>query len=188
MPLSDPHSLSGKVYEKDGTTAVVGATVTAFDVTKQKWIEPTKIATTNAAGEYTLDAADINGGYDNGDEIQIVVIGTRVTGDERHTIDTDVGSHEKDIIIRHGVAHCGGVHAKCIVVSNSTESTKPMYVDLYNRSETSRILRIWCEAGQTEVVSIPDRGMWFKGGICVEYEDDTAGRIDCKIVTDTVEE
>lgn len=64
--LSTPYSLSGYIYDSDGTTPIVGASISFTNQNSSEVIYAT--STTN--GEYQQDAANFASGYYNNDTIQ----------------------------------------------------------------------------------------------------------------------
>jgi len=98
MPIT-PYTISGTVTldgsNKQGAkvyASIRGQPVPAFD-------EGTTVAYTNSSGQYTLDLANIAGGYSDGDTVQVVCeIGDIVTK-STHTVDTDTGSGTVDFAI-----------------------------------------------------------------------------------------
>lgn len=101
MPLGNPYPISGTVNDVDLSLAS-GATVTAFNETKNTEMNEAYNATTNSDGEYTIDASDICD-YDNGDVIVLLAylessdVNDKRTVIYRTTIDTDEGSEEKNL-------------------------------------------------------------------------------------------
>lgn len=71
MPVSS-YLIGGHFYDVDGSTALRGATVTLRNLNTNEYLAAAKTVVTNAAGEYTLDAANFTTDYIDGDPIQVL--------------------------------------------------------------------------------------------------------------------
>lgn len=178
MPMPS-YPVSGKVYDLDGTTVLVGAKVTAHDSTTHDWIKSDAIVTTNALGEYTLDLNNFQKGYSNADKIQIVVYDTNHTkcGEARHTVNTVVGSLEQDLYMHSGEPVFDNTYVNGGVVTN--DSASAIRVDFYDRYNDVIIFSVKCGANTSILVpSDPSkRGIFFQGGVCRICGTETGGAI-----------
>ena len=64
-----PFTVAGYVYDNDLTTLMTSGTVVAYNATTNT---QTSAVTINAQGEYTLNLANLSGGYSTGDEIHLI--------------------------------------------------------------------------------------------------------------------
>lgn len=185
-----PYPISGHVYGRNGSTAVSGATVTLYNVTQGKWLPGDSVATTNSSGEYSIDPANIVGGYENSDAIQIIAWNSELTYsmNYRHTIDTDTGSLEKDLVLHIGEPINGTAQLIAAVATNNTAGG--LYVHLYDRENDHVRITIEVPAGDTKHVyfGYGRLGYRFDGGICPVYESETGGEIEVMLKTDTAAE
>lgn len=175
-----PYPISGKVYDLDGSTALANATVTCYNVTQGKWLPSDKFATTNSSGEYAIDLANIPGGYENSDLIQVVAWNSQRTYSMNHrfTVNTGTGSEEKDLYLHVGGPVNGSANVCGATVTNSTAGG--LYVHLYDRKNDHKILPIECPAGDTKHLHFGygRAGYFFEGGICPVYESETSGEVE----------
>jgi hypothetical protein len=176
---SAPYPISGTVKDVDGSTALKDVTVTLYNVTKEKWLNASDAGVSDASGHYTLDLANIIGGYEDDDKLQVVAMdstGTKVM-EFRHTVDTDTGSLSQDIVMHPGIAVCSTCRLTTAVVANSHSGG--LYVDFYDRKNDTLIMRVEVPAGDTVPLHFgyARSGKLFDGGICIIYEDTTAGRL-----------
>lgn len=82
-----PFPIDGTVYDTDGTTALASVKVTI----RNERTNETLSDTTDSAGAYTLDCANLASQYANGDTISIFVIYTTYEDYEERVIDVDDG-------------------------------------------------------------------------------------------------
>ena len=86
--LTTPYLLVGQVYESDGTTLAVGASVTATNLRTSELLYDT----VNSYGWFAnIDAGNFPSGYINGDTIQITASKGTDSGSTLIQIDTSVG-------------------------------------------------------------------------------------------------
>ena len=93
--LTTPYSLSGHIYDSDGTTPIVGANITFTNQNSSEVIYAT--STTN--GEYQQDAANFPSGYYNADTIQYYTVYGTQTNTTTAPIDTSGGGTSLNIIL-----------------------------------------------------------------------------------------
>jgi len=95
MAIDLPYPVRGTVYSSDGTTAM-GAGVIVY---LRNESSNEKISTlTDSDGKYFLDAANLAGGYNNGDILTVFVIYSNYEASESHTISGE-GGYEQDLIL-----------------------------------------------------------------------------------------
>jgi len=126
-----PFPISGKVYDVDGSSVVGNIKVVAYDYTKDKSVE----TTTNSSGEYTLDLANIPGGYDLTDTIYLYAYTNGKHGVVRAILSSSDTSWEQDIYLKEGelvlwdckvisiLASCGDAKS-VMLVEKETERIK----------------------------------------------------------------
>ncbi len=93
--LTTPYSLSGHVYDSDGTTGIVGANITFTNQNSSEVI----YATSTMNGEYQEDAANFPSGYFNGDTIVYYTTYNTQTNTTTVKINVSGGGTPLDIIL-----------------------------------------------------------------------------------------
>jgi len=93
--LTTPYSLSGHVYDSDGTTGIVGANITFTNQNSSETI----YATSTVNGEYQQDAANFPSGYFNGDTILYYTTYNTQTNTTTAQINVSSGGTPLDIIL-----------------------------------------------------------------------------------------
>ena len=93
--LTTPYSLSGHIYDSDGTTPIVGANITFTNQNSSDVIYAT--STTN--GEYQQDAANFPSGYFDADAIQYYTVYGTQTNTTIAPIDTSGGGTSLNIVL-----------------------------------------------------------------------------------------
>ena len=94
-----PYPVSGVIYDTDGTTELSGCVVGARNITSGVFLPAVSNYVTASNGQYTIDLANLTGGYDNGDVVEILVYNPT---SKRYyiyetVISTSAGLEEKDI-------------------------------------------------------------------------------------------
>jgi len=92
-----PYSISGHIFDTNGTTAINRAIVSAYNMTTGEYLPLTSICVTNSAGEYAIDCANFPNSYTNGDIIEVLVWRDCNYSRYQTTISTDSMVEEKDI-------------------------------------------------------------------------------------------
>lgn len=159
---------SGIISDVDGTTAMEGATVTAYNCTKHEWLPDDMKGTTNAAGEYIIDLANFPTDYSDGDKVHILAYYGNKHIDVRHTIDIGVGSFEQNMYLHDGEPWLMDTRIEAIHVSNENAAAK--YVDIYDRYNDARRIRISVGIGQSHSIYFGKKGFLCQDGICIVYE------------------
>ena len=93
--LSTPYSLSGKIYDSDGTTSIVGANIT---FTNQNSSEVVYCDST-ANGEYQQDAANFASGYYDADVIKYHTTYNTQNNTTTAPIDVSAGGTSLNIVL-----------------------------------------------------------------------------------------
>ena len=96
--LTIPYSLSGHIYDSDGTTPIVGANIT---FTNQNTSEVVYCDSTSG-GEYQQDAANFPSGYYDGDTIQYYVVYNTQNNTTTAPIDVSGGGTSLNIVLSAG--------------------------------------------------------------------------------------
>jgi len=97
--LTTPYSLSGHIYDSDGTTPIIGANVTFTNQNSSEVI----YATSTANGEYQQDAANYPSGYYNADTIQYYTVYGTQTNTTTAPISISAGGTSLNIVLSHAV-------------------------------------------------------------------------------------
>lgn len=98
VALTTPYSLSGKIYDSDGTTPIVGANIT---FTNQNSSEVIYYDSTSG-GEYQQDAANFPSGYYDGDSIQYYTTYNTQNNTTTAAIAVSGGGTSLDIVLSAG--------------------------------------------------------------------------------------
>ena len=93
--LTTPYSLSGHVYDSDGTTGIVGANITFTNQNSSEVI----YATSTVNGEYQQDAANFLSGYFDGDTILYYTTYNTQTNTTTAKINVSGGGTPLDIVL-----------------------------------------------------------------------------------------
>ena len=93
--LTTPYSLSGHIYDSDGTIPIVGANITFTNQNSSEVIYAT--STTN--GEYQQDAANFASGYFDADTIQYYTVYGTQTNTTTASIDTSGGGTSLNMVL-----------------------------------------------------------------------------------------
>jgi len=92
------YNVSGKVYASDGSTAFPDVEVIVRNTTTNSEISDT----TDSNGDYSVDLADLSGGYDNGDSLEITANLGSFYNQETATVNTGVGSTTQNLTLATG--------------------------------------------------------------------------------------
>lgn len=102
-----PFPISGIVYDINGSTALSNVNVNLYSETNEEQLSTSHQGTTNAAGEYTIDGANLSSGVSNSDILVIVTTKTNSTRnttkikEHRFTADTSQGYYEKNLTLTY---------------------------------------------------------------------------------------
>lgn len=184
-----PYVISGYVYElvTGSGTAYQNAKVYVYNVTNGNYIH----ATSNVSGQYQIDLADQTvatntDGYTIGDKLQLYFIdadGNRSICYRHTTASGDGGAWSKNgylhntkvITFRENSSSLAEIIPGCvvsgIVVSNRMPASRSIW--LYDRTYDNPIARVECPSDDTISINFGTDGLYFDGGICVDYEIDT---------------
>lgn len=166
----------------DGTTNLENVEVTAYNSRTGEWIKESGRVLTNAAGEYTLDAANfVVNGWVTGDVLYVIftktgatdqngVAGVRKYMEYRVTISGASGTRNANM--HWGEAFLGNTHVRAVSAANHTATAGR--VDIYERNGDSKRISLEVPANNTTPYdNHSDDGIWFRGGCAVIYSSDT---------------
>ena len=92
------YNVSGKVYASDSSTPFPDVEVIVRNTTTNSEI----LDTTDSNGDYSIDLADLSGGYDNGDSLEITANLGSFYKQETATVNTGVGSTTQNLTLATG--------------------------------------------------------------------------------------
>jgi len=92
------YNVSGKVYASDSSTPFPDVEVIVRNTTTNSEI----LDTTDSNGDYSVDLADLSGGYDNGDSLEITANLGSFYNQETATVNTGVGSTTQNLTLATG--------------------------------------------------------------------------------------
>ena len=176
MPLHDPYVISGVIYNTD-ETVLEDAAVKIENLTSGDYVT----TSTNAQGEYTLDASDFTSGYTDGDTIYVFANIKNKSEWYKTSIDTANGSEEKDLYLKNFP-----IRWRPKVASN--KSAPKFYVYSYNLTNVDQnntryitfediageeLMRVSIQPDETISQSFSP-GIFFTGAVRV-LEDGTGG-------------
>ena len=182
MP-SPPYTVSGTIYDIDGSTKLLAAQVTAYNVTTK---EKTSV-TSDVSGNFILSLSNLASGYTLGDRIVLSVqygggssSAVRSLSKRRTTADGDNGVWEVGNLVLHEGGEAWGT---CYIAfaHHSNSSSGGLYVDFYDRENDVRVFRIECPAGDSESIFPSWPGIKMDGGYIRIFESETAG--ESKVLT-----
>lgn len=162
-----PFAVSGIVYDVDGSTALEGVKVGAYNQTNAEWLPSSAQSTTNSNGEYTIDLANFNSGWSSGD---IIYVYAKIEGKNavmRAIIGGGDSSWGDDLYLKEGelVAHSTITEmSKVASVCASTGSDQSISIIEIESGRTPILLNVSANETKTYTAGKPDiklrQGYW----------------------------
>lgn len=184
MAARNPYPLTGIVYDTDGTTALVNATVRLIFVKKNDGtlVNEYKEWVTASDGSFSCNLADsdFDTDYDTGSKVQLVVYTGNKSTERRHTV-VAAGGHDFGSMYAHytkAILHDMKLMAG--VIANTTAGG--LRVDLYDRTNDDKIASMEILAGDSQPFNFSFLGLYFAGGVCVIRESDASGSLEVSLV------
>lgn len=175
LGLRTPYPVDGRIYDQNGSTAVNGATVVILNITSQEKIS----GSTDAAGDFLLDLANLTSGYLIGDRIQITAFYGDGSGrrslSKRYTL-AGTSYSAGNFVLHSGEEPFGTCHITFVSLTNSTAGG--LYVDFYDRSNDVKVFRIECLGGYYADFGIGYLGKRMDGGFIRVFESNTSGELE----------
>lgn len=127
--LTTPYSLSGHIYDSDGTTPIIGASISFTNQNSSEVI----YATSTSNGEYQQDAANFASGYYDNDTIQYQTTYFTQSNTTTANINVSTGGTLLDIVLSTGTGGASNITAEIgsryIKWSWISSGTVAVYID-----------------------------------------------------------
>lgn len=170
MPTSS-FPITGKIYDRDGSTVINGVTVIVFDVT----LGQKTSVTTNVLGEFIADLSNLASAWTEGDKLQITAFygdgSARRSLSKRYTVKTSDGSYDIGNMILHAGEEPFG---KATITYAHHTATANANVDFYDRNDNF-VFNIRVLANSFAVAPIGYLGKIMDGGFIRVFGTETAG-------------
>jgi len=180
MPPNTPYTISGVVTS--GGSVRANVKVTAYHAGLNEWLKDSATATTNSAGEYSIDLANLSAAVVTDEVVFIFAIGTKESMNYRHVINTSVGSLEQDIILHEGDPVTSRNNVKAITSANLTGSVAR--IDYYDIREDRIIVTHQVPANNTIHSFYGEPGIFFVDGMARIFSDTANRNMVSTVVTD----